>query len=300
MAVAHVIYRRDEPAVQHAWKEFLEGSKAFFQDGIFGVIERNRPRIRPVSSWPSVIRIPSYTSSPDIDEQVIAREGERAGMDSVTEPEETPAVAAQRAVSMRDRLAHLNTWIHDRQADNAAYRRERMAAWRRGDRYRARAMEVAATSGGRDGRLRSMMDERERLQIRLNNNSDTPYPMQVRYGNIGRVRHMGTRIQSPPRVARPRRFRMPSVPIVVRAWNHLMSIDPPQDIELTAIPARPQPAYLMSGAILTDPVPYDELTFEQTPAYESAAPVEIGETPLQTVAEASETGEVVAESAAEV
>ncbi|KAJ9503621.1 hypothetical protein H2202_000760 [Exophiala xenobiotica] len=147
----------------------------------------------------SVITLPAYSRTPQDTEQVIAREGERAGMDTVVEFPETVDEEETRREEQMESLYQIRVARRREVAEREERRRERREARERGDNMRLeelrresrqRASESTASlnggvsvsaatliaehqTRGRDGRIAS-----------------------VAYGSLGEVRHDGTRIRA--------------------------------------------------------------------------------------------------------
>jgi hypothetical protein len=140
----------------------------------------------------SVMTLPVYSQTPKPTEQVIGREGERAGMDVVVEFPETNDDEEARREEEMESLYQIRLARRREQEEREERRRERREARTRGDtvrlqqlrhereeRARAEAVQTAAMllaehrSRGRDRRVSS-----------------------VSYAAVGHVRHDGTRVRA--------------------------------------------------------------------------------------------------------
>ncbi|RMZ75867.1 hypothetical protein DV737_g5089, partial [Chaetothyriales sp. CBS 132003] len=138
----------------------------------------------------SVMTLPAYQQSPKEGEQVLGREGERAGMDTVVEFPETQEEEEVRREEQMDSLYQIRLARRREMAEREERRRQRQEARSRGDLARLEELRQddnlnaglstsAATliaehqSRGRDRRVSS-----------------------VAYADVGHVRHDGTRLRA--------------------------------------------------------------------------------------------------------
>ncbi|KAJ5130294.1 uncharacterized protein N7515_006333 [Penicillium bovifimosum] len=157
--------------------------------------------VRRETSIRSIMTLPSYSLSPKPTEQVIAREGERAGMDMVVEYPETTEEQEARREEQMDSLYQIRLQRRQALADREARRRERQEARERGDF--ARLEELNAEARDRARRRRAGTNGAADIEI------DTAAALaehrsrergrrvsSVSYAEIGHVRHDGSRLRA--------------------------------------------------------------------------------------------------------
>ncbi|KAE8352923.1 hypothetical protein BDV28DRAFT_118817 [Aspergillus coremiiformis] len=156
--------------------------------------------VRRETSVRSVITLPAYSSSPKPTEQVIAREGERGGMDVVVEFPETAEEEETRREERMEALYQVRQQRRQEIAEREARRQERREARERGDYIRLEQIRV---------------EERTRIQSRSSANGSVPNLgsastlaenrsrarerriSSVSYAALGYVRHDGSRMRAP-------------------------------------------------------------------------------------------------------
>ncbi|KAI9369766.1 hypothetical protein BJX61DRAFT_536166 [Aspergillus egyptiacus] len=158
--------------------------------------------IRRDTSIRSIITLPAYSSTPKPTEQVIAREGEREGMDVVVEFPETADEEEARREELMESLYQIRLQRRQEIAEREARRRERREARERGDLIRLEQLRA---------------ERREQANSRESpNGSTTNVPAavalaeaqsrgrerrisSVTYADVGYVRHDGSRIRASSR-----------------------------------------------------------------------------------------------------
>ena len=170
----------------------------------------------------SILTLPPYQVAPLPSEEVIAREGERAGVDTVVEFPESEAEAEARREGEMEALFHIRQARRREQAEREARRAERRAARERGDwrrleqleresRARARerttsnasgtpprttaAAEAHGSGSGGDGSQDSAYLIAE-LQSLREANRHRRRVSSVSYAEIGLARHDGSRLRA--------------------------------------------------------------------------------------------------------
>ncbi|GES62376.1 hypothetical protein ATEIFO6365_0005035300 [Aspergillus terreus] len=154
--------------------------------------------VRRDTSVRSVITLPPYSSSPKPTEQVIAREGERGGMDVVVEFPETAEEEEARREELMESLYQIRQQRRQELAEREERRRERREARDRGDFIRLEQLRI---------------QNRARTQSRSSANGSTPNLSStaalaeqqsrgrdrrissVSYAELGYVRHDGSRVR---------------------------------------------------------------------------------------------------------
>lgn len=147
----------------------------------------------------SVITLPAYSSVPKESEQVIGREGERGGMDTVVEFPETQEQEETRREEQMDSLYQIRLARRREIAEREERRRERREARDRGDWARLEELR-------RESRARATSSLAD-----LNANQDTSVATliaehqsrgrdrrvsSVSYASVGYVRHDGSRLRA--------------------------------------------------------------------------------------------------------
>ncbi|KAJ5960191.1 uncharacterized protein N7479_007341 [Penicillium vulpinum] len=156
--------------------------------------------VRRDTSIRSIMTLPPYSPSPKPTEQVIAREGERGGMDIVMEYPETVEEQETRREEQMESMYQIRLQRRQELADREARRRERREAQSRGDFARLEQLNAenrARTQGRRAGTnstasasailAEHQARERERRIA------------SVSYAELGRVRHDGSRLRADSR-----------------------------------------------------------------------------------------------------
>ncbi|OCT46492.1 hypothetical protein CLCR_01939 [Cladophialophora carrionii] len=147
----------------------------------------------------SVMTLPAYSRTPKDTEQVIGREGERGGMDTVVEFPETVDEEENRREEQMESLYQIRLARRREIAEREERRRERREARDRGDtarleqlrrESRQRASESAASlNGGASVSAATLIAEHQSRGRESRVSS-------VAYGSLGEVRHDGTRLRA--------------------------------------------------------------------------------------------------------
>jgi hypothetical protein len=147
----------------------------------------------------SVMTLPSYSQSPKESEQVIGREGERAGMDTVVEFPEGQDEEESRREEQMESLYQIRLARRREIAEREERRRERREARDRGDwarleelrrDSRARANQSNETvNGGLTASAATLIAEHQ-------SRGRDRRVSSVTYAELGHVRHDGTRIRA--------------------------------------------------------------------------------------------------------
>lgn len=260
------------------------------------ISNRNNNGPRRETSIRSIMTLPSYSASPKPTEQVIAREGERAGMDMVVEFPETAEEEEARRDDQMEALYQLRVQRRQELADREARRRERREARARGDsirleqlneesRARTRRRREATESNTTNSVSAIIADHRSRERDRR--------IASVSYAAIGHVRHDGSRLRADSHAS-----DCDHHPLLQNAAMHASSpslIDPPSNRsrvqsfastlsnEVDPLGLRPTSTRESSirpvsqaveegdlGTLNIPPPPeYDHLDWGEAPAYES-------------------------------
>jgi hypothetical protein len=164
--------------------------------------------VRRETSVRSVITLPAYSSSPKPTEQVIAREGERGGMDVVVEFPETAEEEETRREDLMESLYQMRQQRRQEIAEREARREERREARARGDYVRLEQLRMESrvraqdhsSANGSNTNLSSVTN----LTEQQNRGRDRRIS-SVSYAALGYVRHDGSRVRttSPDADSRP-------------------------------------------------------------------------------------------------
>ncbi|KAL4950779.1 hypothetical protein BDW69DRAFT_196983 [Aspergillus filifer] len=157
--------------------------------------------VRRDTSIRSIISLPAYSSLPKPTEQVIAREGERGGMDMVVEFPETAEEEEDRREEMMESLYQIRLQRRQEIADREARRRERREARERGDIVRLEQLRVES---------RARANSRESVNGNTSTSAATALAeaqsrgrdrriSSVSYADVGYVRHDGSRLRASSR-----------------------------------------------------------------------------------------------------
>ncbi|KAE8163638.1 hypothetical protein BDV40DRAFT_262180 [Aspergillus tamarii] len=155
--------------------------------------------VRRETSVRSVMTLPAYSSSPKPSEQVIAREGERGGMDVVVEFPETADEEEARREELMESLYQIRQQRREEIAEREARREERREARARGDyirleqlrqESRARAQSRSSANGSNTNFSSALTLAEARSRGRERRISS------VSYAALGYVRHDGTRMRN--------------------------------------------------------------------------------------------------------
>ncbi|KAK5050942.1 hypothetical protein LTR84_003501 [Exophiala bonariae] len=147
----------------------------------------------------STMTLPAYSRAPKDSEQVIGREGERGGMDTVIEFPETQEAEEARREDQMESLYQIRLARRREIAEREERRRERREARDRGDNARLeelrresrqRATESATSlNGGVSVSAATLIAEHQSRGRERRVSS-------VAYGSLGEVRHDGTRLRA--------------------------------------------------------------------------------------------------------
>ncbi|CAG8044480.1 unnamed protein product [Penicillium nalgiovense] len=153
--------------------------------------------IRRDTSIRSIMTLPPYSQSPKPTEQVIAREGERAGMDMVVEYPETAEEQESRREEQMDAMYQIRLQRRQELADRETRRRERREARARGDSARLERLnaETRARTQRRRAGTNSATDVSTLLAEHQSRERDRRIS-SVSYAELGRVRHDGSRLRA--------------------------------------------------------------------------------------------------------
>jgi hypothetical protein len=156
-----------------------------------GGVDRN-------TSIRSIITLPGYTPAPRASEQVLGREGERAGMDVVVEFPETGEEEETRREDQMESLYQIRLARRQEIAERERRRQERRDARAQGDwarleelrlESRARAEADAANASQTNLSAQAMIAEHQSRGRDRRISS-------VSYASVGHVRHDGTRLRA--------------------------------------------------------------------------------------------------------
>jgi len=150
-----------------------------------GGVDRN-------TSIRSVITLPAYSATPRENDTVIAREGERAGMDTVVENPETAEEEEARREQEMDSLYQIRQQRRREASQRAERRRLRREARERGDFGTIAALRVESQRLARQR-------EAEGSAAMIANHEINPRGRKVgavQYGDLGVARHDGSRVRA--------------------------------------------------------------------------------------------------------
>jgi hypothetical protein len=149
-------------------------------------------RGQSIRSIRSIITLPSYSRLPKDEEQVIAREGERSGMDLVVEFPETAEDQENRREEEMSSLYDIRVRRREELAERDERRRQRQEARAAGDTDRLMQLSRAsmASRQNRDRPSASTMLAEHQSRDRHQRFAS------VSYADIGHVRHDGSRIRA--------------------------------------------------------------------------------------------------------
>jgi hypothetical protein len=148
----------------------------------------------------SVMTLPAYSQTPQETERVLGREGERGGMDTVTEFPETNDEEENRREEQMESLYQIRLQRRREIAEREERRRERREARERGDfarleelrresRARANNQSTSSLNGGLSVSAATMIAEHQTRGRDRRVSS-------VAYADVGHVRHDGTRVRA--------------------------------------------------------------------------------------------------------
>jgi hypothetical protein len=147
----------------------------------------------------SVMTLPAYSRTPKDTEQVIGREGERAGMDTVVEFPETADDEEARREEQMESLYQIRLARRREIAEREERRRERREARERGDT--ARLEELRREQRQRAGESTSSLNggvsvSAATLIAEHQSRGRERRVSSVAYASLGEVRHDGTRLRA--------------------------------------------------------------------------------------------------------
>lgn len=159
----------------------------------------NNAEVRRETSVRSVITLPAYSANPNPSEQIVAREGERGGMDMVMEFPETAEEEENRREDQMEALYQVRVNRRTEQAEREARREERRLARVRGDTVRLAqlAAEARVRSNNRRGANNSNSSLSASAVIAEHQARERERRISsVSYAELGHVRHDGSRLRA--------------------------------------------------------------------------------------------------------
>lgn len=273
---------------------------------------QNNANVRRDTSIRSIITLPSYSFSPKPTEQVIAREGERGGMDVVVEfPETADEEEAHREEHM-EALYQVRLQRRQEYEEREARRRERREALARGDYNRLEQLRQQHAREGRErsGSGSSNLNTAQATQLALQRSRERQRRISsVSYAALGYVRHDGSRVRANSAesdhnpllqiVESNEEGRNPSVPsLPLSSGDHLRggsvssistaasdgeNLAPVEsNVPLTHIPTAEHDEEDVANLRIPPP-DYDHLDWGDAPAYEDPNLTEARDSLLRTV-----------------
>lgn len=260
----------------------------------------NNGGVQRETSVRSIMTLPPYSVSPKPTEQIVAREGERGGMDMVVEFPETVDEQEQRREDQMESLYQLRLQRRQELDEREARRRERREARARGDS--ARLEQLAAESRARNNRRNAANASNTSLNATAivaehQSRERDRRISSVSYASIGRVRHDGSRLRAdshdsdhhpllPNAVvdsSSPSLMDAPSVRSRVQSFASSIMTASTSMTEAEPLVLRPTSTHLSSrpvsvsqpdegdlGTLNIPPPPdYEHLDWGEAPAYES-------------------------------
>jgi hypothetical protein len=140
----------------------------------------------------SIISLPSYTPLPKPEEQVIARAGERGGMDIVVEFPESAEEEESRREQEMDSLYRIRLQRRQEIAEREERRRQRREAREGGDYSRLQQISVESIAARQRNNGTSAAD----MLAEHRSRSLEQRVASVSYAELGQVRHDGSRIRA--------------------------------------------------------------------------------------------------------
>ncbi|KAJ5610635.1 hypothetical protein N7510_007354 [Penicillium lagena] len=145
----------------------------------------------------SVITLPAYSPSPKPTEQVIGREGERSGMDTVVEYSETAEEQEARREEQMEALYQLRLQRRQELTDREARRRDRREARARGDTDRLEQLAAESRARRRQSRNGSNTSIDASAVLAEHQSRERGRRVSsVSYADVGHVRHDGSRLRA--------------------------------------------------------------------------------------------------------
>ncbi|GAQ08035.1 hypothetical protein ALT_5356 [Aspergillus lentulus] len=159
--------------------------------------------IRRDASIRSVATLPAYSANPKPEEQVIAREGERDGMDTVIEFPETAEEEEARREELMASLYEIRQRRREELAEREARRQARREARERGDRAQLEILReqdrLRARQRARSGSSTNASNSATNLATALTEHQTRGRGRRiasVSYADVGYVRHDGSRVRA--------------------------------------------------------------------------------------------------------
>jgi hypothetical protein len=145
----------------------------------------------------SVMTLPAYSQAPKESEQVVGREGERAGMDTVVEfPETMDEEEARRDDEMRS-LYQIRLARRREMADRERRRQERREARERGDFDRLEELRLQSRLRADSANANSSTDLSAATMLAEHQSRGRERRVSsVSYADVGQVRHDGSRVRA--------------------------------------------------------------------------------------------------------
>ncbi|KAK2836069.1 hypothetical protein FQN49_006715 [Arthroderma sp. PD_2] len=269
----------------------VEGREEGSQSPREAAVDRN-------TSVRSVMTLPSYTITPKASERIIAREGERDGMDVVVEFPETAEEEEQNREEQMESLYQIRLARRREIAEREEARQQRREARERGDWARVEELRRESRARAEANRMQAQSDSPNGSSINVSaatllaehqSRGRERRVSSVSYADIGHVRHDGTRLFSSSPDSDSRRLLdsaagMGSSPLGAHlhqrstsASSLLSHTTNNSDAESLATTG---PATLASEADLgmrSIPPPYDAAGWGDAPPYQPTPPNEAAE-----------------------
>ncbi|KAG5304516.1 hypothetical protein I7I50_11639 [Histoplasma capsulatum G186AR] len=144
----------------------------------------------------SVMTLPTYSPVPKPTEQVIGREGERAGMDVVVEFPETAEEEESRREEQMESLYQIRLARRQEIAERERRRQERRDARERGDWERLEELRRESRARHRNASQSSAAPSAAALIAEHQSRGREKRVTSVAYAEVGHVRHDGTRLRA--------------------------------------------------------------------------------------------------------
>lgn len=244
----------------------------------------------------SIITLPAYSSSPKPTEQIIAREGERAGMDSVVEFPETAEEEESRREEMMASLYQIRLQRRQEHLERNARRQARRDARATGNTARLEQLRAesqarrgrrdrSASAGGNGGVGETVQRSASTLLREHTAHTRDGRISSVNYAALGCVRHDGSRVRGNSAESDSRPLLDATAPLGGHhsrgdSTSSLMSAESVSDMD-SAPPSHPQSARQSTsgpedgdvGARSIPPPPdYEHLEWGEAPPYENRSP----------------------------
>ncbi|KAL1964597.1 hypothetical protein VTN77DRAFT_6771 [Rasamsonia byssochlamydoides] len=214
---------------------------------------------RRVTSIRSIITLPAYSATPKPTEQVIAREGERGGMDIVVEFPETAEEEEMRREEEMESLYQIRLRRRQEIAEREERRRLRREARARGDYALLDQLSresIAARSQTGTTAAAMLAEHQSRGRERRIS--------AVSYYDLGHVRHDGSRIRAASTDSDQRPLLDCASAIATDATNSIRS-----QHAISHVSTQTEPDDGDVGASRIPPPAYDQLDWGEAPPYES-------------------------------